>query len=66
MSTRDVVAENARLAVEVEALRLKAEMAWLERLVALAPGATDVKVAAETVSLLAWAGQPGRQQRPGP
>lgn len=66
MSTRDVAAENARLAVEVEALRLEAQRVWLVRLIALAPGATDVKAVAETVSLLAWAGQPGRQQRPGP
>ena len=66
MSARDTTAENAALTVEVEHLRMKAEMACLERVIAIAPTITDPKVLAEMVSLLAWAGQPGRSERPGP
>ena len=66
MAARDTTAENASLSVEVEHLRMKAEMAVLERIVTIAPTITDAKVLAEMVSLLAWAGQPGRSERPGP
>lgn len=66
MAARDTTAENASLSVEVEHQRMKAEMAVLERIVTIAPTITDAKVLAEMVSLLAWAGQPGRSERPGP
>lgn len=66
MSTQTIAAENAALAVEVEALRLKAMKVLYERMIELGATATDLKVVAESLSLTAWAGQPGRQDRPGP
>ncbi len=66
MASRDTTSDNAALSVEVEHLRMKAEMVVLERIVAIAPTITDPKTLAEMVSLLAWAGQPGRSERPGP
>jgi hypothetical protein len=66
MSTQTIASENAALAVEVEALRLKALKVLYEKVIELAATATDLKVVAESMSVTAWAGQPGRQERPGP
>lgn len=66
MASRDTTSENAALSVEVEHLRMKAERALLERMIAITPVITDAKTLAEMVSLLAWSGQPGRSERPGP
>lgn len=66
MSTRDVVADNARESVSLEQLRIKAERMCLERVIELAGTATDLHALVQAVSLLAWAGQPGRPERPGP
>ncbi len=66
MSTQTIASENAALAVEVEALRLKALKVLYEKVIELAATATDLKVVAESMSVTSWAGQPGRQERPGP
>ena len=66
MSVRDTVASNAALAVEVEGLRLQVMQVLLERMRDPALPAAEVKLLAESVSLTSWAGQPGRQERPGP
>lgn len=63
---REASAANALLAVEVEGLRLAVMRALLNRMrdPALPPG--EVKLLAESLNLTSWAGQPGRQERPGP
>lgn len=66
MSVRDTVASNAALAVEVEALRLQVMQVLLERMRDPALPPAEVKLLAESLSLTSWAGQPGRQERPGP
>lgn len=66
MSTESSIADNARLAVEVEGLRLKVQKALYERMLVVARDTGDLKVLAESMSLTAWAGQAGRQERPGP
>lgn len=66
MSVESAVAENALLAVEVEGLRLKVQKALYERMLVVARETSDLKVLAESMSLTSWAGQPGRQERPGP
>ncbi len=66
MSARETSAANALLAVEVEGLRLEVMRALLDRMRDPALPAGEVKLLAESLSLTSWAGQPGRQERPGP
>lgn len=66
MSAREVIASNAALAVEVEGDRLRVMKVLLERMSDPFLPAAEVKLLAESVSLTSWAGQPGRQERPGP
>lgn len=66
MSARTATAANALLAVEVEGVRLKAMLVVLNRMCDPALPPAEVKLLAESLSLTAWAGQPGRQERPGP
>jgi len=66
VSARDRAADNALLAVEVEGDRLQVMKVLLERMSDPFLPAAEVKLLAESVSLTSWAGQPGRQERPGP
>jgi len=66
VSARAASAANALLSVEVEGLRLKAMRVILERMCNPLTAVADLKVLAEALSLTSWAGQPGRQERPGP
>lgn len=66
MSARETTGRNAALALEVEELRLKAQKVLYERMARPDLPAAELKLLAESASLMAWAGQPGRQERPGP
>ena len=66
MSARETAAGNALLAVEVEGLRLRVMQVLLERMRDPSLPPAEVKLLAESLSLTSWAGQPGRQERPGP
>lgn len=66
MSARDTTGRNAALALEVEELRLKVQKVLYERMARPDLPAAEMKLLAESASLMAWAGQPGRQERPGP
>ena len=66
MSARETAAGNALLAIEVEGLRLRVMQVLLERMRDPALPPAEVKLLAESLSLTSWAGQPGRQERPGP
>lgn len=66
MTARATAASNALLAVEVEELRLKVQKVLYERMLRPDTPAAEMKFLSESASLMAWAGQPGRQERPGP